>query len=681
MMKLQNYALGEWVAGTGPQADLFHAVTGDKIGETSSGGLDFKAMAHYARTVGGPKLRAMTFHDRARMLKAMAKYLMERTAGYYTISAMTGATKADSWVDIEGGIGTLFAYASRGRREFPNERFHVEGPMEPLSKGGTFIGRHIAVPLEGVAIHINAFNFPSWGMLEKLAPTLLAGMPAIVKPATVTSYLTEAMVRDMIASKIFPEGALQLICGSAGDLLTHVDMQDAVAFTGSAATGRMLKESAAILEHSVRFNMEADTLNCSILGPDAAPGTEEFDLFIKEVVREMTTKAGQKCTAIRRTIVPSGMEEAVINALKKRLASVTIGDPSVEGVRMGPLSSRGQVRDVGAAASKIRSATELVYGGNDDFAVTGADRTKGSFFAPMLLACADPFTHSEPHDIEAFGPVNTVMPYRTIDEAIELAKLGRGSLCGSLITADTNVARQVVLGVAPFHGRILVLDRSSAKESTGHGSPLPNLIHGGPGRAGGGEEMGGGRGVLHYMQRTAMQGSPAMITAVTREWVKGGPETTDGVHPFRKFFQELAIGETMITKARTMTHEDVANFAELSGDKFYAHMSDEAAAKEGVFERKVAHGYLVLSAAAGLFVDPAPGPVLANYGLDNLRFIKPVYPGDAIHVRLTCKQKTAKDTPEGGIPQGVVAWDVEVFNQLNEPVAVYTILTLVRIRS
>ena len=681
MMKLQNYALGEWVAGTGPQADLFHAVTGEKIGETSSGGLDFKAMAHYARTVGGPKLRAMTFHDRARMLKAMAKYLMERTAGYYAISAMTGATKADSWVDIEGGIGTLFAYASRGRREFPNERFHVEGPVEPLSKGGTFIGRHIAVPLEGVAIHINAFNFPSWGMLEKLAPTLLAGMPAIVKPATVTSYLTEAMVRDMIASKIFPAGALQLICGSAGDLLTHVDLQDAVAFTGSAATGRMLKESPAILEHSVRFNMEADSLNCSILGPDAAPGTEEFDLFIKEVVREMTTKAGQKCTAIRRTIVPSGMEEAVINALKKRLAGVTIGDPSVEGVRMGPLASRGQVRDVGAAASKIRAATELVYGGSADFAVTGADRSKGSFFAPMLLACADPFAHSEPHDIEAFGPVNTVMPYKTIDEAIELAKLGRGSLCGSLITADTNVARQIVLGVAPFHGRMLVLDRSSAKESTGHGSPLPNLIHGGPGRAGGGEEMGGGRGVLHYMQRTAMQGSPAMITAVTREWVKGGPETTDGVHPFRKFFQELAIGETMITKARTMTHEDVANFAELSGDKFYAHMSDEAAAKEGVFERKVAHGYLVLSAAAGLFVDPAPGPVLANYGLDNLRFIKPVYPGDAIHVRLTCKQKTAKDTPEGGIPQGVVAWDVEVFNQLNEPVAVYTILTLVRIKS
>ena len=681
MMKLQNYALGEWVAGTGPQAALFHAVTGEKIGETSSGGLDFKAMAHYARTVGGPKLRAMTFHDRARMLKAMAKYLMERSAGYYAISAMTGATKADSWVDIEGGIGTLFAYASRGRREFPNERFHVEGPMEPLSKGGTFIGRHIAVPLEGVAIHINAFNFPSWGMLEKLAPTLLAGMPAIVKPATVTSYLTEAMVRDMIASNIFPEGALQLICGSAGDLLTHVDLQDAVAFTGSAATGRMLKESAAILEHSERFNMEADSLNCSILGPDAAPGTEEFDLFIKEVVREMTTKAGQKCTAIRRTIVPSGMEEAVINALKKRLAGVTIGDPSVEGVRMGPLASLGQVRDVGAAASKIRAATELVYGGSDDFAVTGADRNKGSFFAPMLLACAKPFKHTEPHDIEAFGPVNTVMPYKTIDEAIALAKLGRGSLCGSLITADTNIARQVVLGVAPFHGRILVLDRNSAKESTGHGSPLPNLIHGGPGRAGGGEEMGGGRGVLHYMQRTAVQGSPAMITAVTREWVKGGPETTDGVHPFRKFFQELAIGETMITKARTMTHEDVANFAELSGDKFYAHMSDEAAAKEGVFERKVAHGYLVLSAAAGLFVDPAPGPVLANYGLDSLRFIKPVYPGDAIHVRLTCKQKTAKDTPEGGIPQGVVAWDVEVFNQLNEPVAVYTILTLVRIKA
>jgi oxepin-CoA hydrolase/3-oxo-5,6-dehydrosuberyl-CoA semialdehyde dehydrogenase len=515
-------------------------------------------------------------------------------------------------------------------------------------------------------------------MLEKLAPTLLAGVPAIVKPATVTSYLTEAVFREMIASGILPEGAIQLICGSAGDLLTHVTEQDAVAFTGSAATGRMLKDSPAIVEHSVRFNMEADSLNCSILGPDAVPGTDEFDLFVKEVVREMTTKAGQKCTAIRRTIVPRGMEEDVINALRRRLEGVTIGDPAVEGVRMGPLASAGQVRDVGESAQRLRAAGEVVFGGEADFAVVGADRAKGAFFAPLLLACDAPFARSEPHDIEAFGPVNTVMPYATLEEAIELAKRGRGSLCGSLVTAQADTARQVVLGVAPYHGRILVLDRSSAKESTGHGSPLPNLVHGGPGRAGGGEEMGGARGVLHYMQRTAVQGSPTVLTAITREWIAGAEQKDDGVHPFRKHFDEISVGDTLVTAGREITLEDVVKFAELSGDRFYAHMDDAAAKASGVFEGRVAHGYFIVSAAAGLFVDPAPGPVLANYGLENLRFVKPVYPGDTIHVRLTCKQKTAKDTPVGGIPQGVVAWDVEVRNQHQEPVAIYTILTLVK---
>lgn len=676
MLTLRNYAQGEWVAGTGKTADLIHAVTGDKIGETSSGGLDFKGMTEYARKVGGPKLRAMTFHERAAMLKAMAKHLMEKKAEFYTLSAATGATKVDSWVDIDGGIGTLFAYSSRGRREFPNETFHVEGPTEPLSKGGTFVGRHICVPLEGVAIHINAFNFPCWGMLEKMAPTLLAGVPCIVKPATVTSFLTETMFRSMVESGIFPEGAIQLIVGSAGDLLDHVSEQDAVAFTGSAATGRMLKNGKAIMQNSVRFNMEADSLNCSILGPDAKPGTEEFDLFIKEVVREMTTKAGQKCTAIRRTIVPAGTEQDVVNALKSRLAKTTIGDPSVEGVRMGPLASRGQVRDVGAAADRIRAGAELVFGGGD-FEVMGADREKGSFFGPMLMVCDRPFAHSEPHDIEAFGPVNTIMPYETIDEAIQLAKLGRGSLVGSLITHDPAVAREIIIGVASFHGRLMVLDRTSAKESTGHGSPLPNLVHGGPGRAGGGEEMGGARGVLHYMQRTAIQGSPSMITAITREWTKGADETADVVHPFRKHFDELEVGDTIITGSRQITLEDVVNFANLSGDKFYAHMSDEDARSNGVFTGRVAHGYFIVSAAAGLFVDPALGPVLANYGLEGLRFTKPVYPGDTIHVRLTVKQKTAKDTPVDGIPQGVVEWDVEVRNQDNEAVAVYSILTLV----
>jgi oxepin-CoA hydrolase/3-oxo-5,6-dehydrosuberyl-CoA semialdehyde dehydrogenase len=673
---LQNYAMGEWIAGTGKSAELFNAITGEVIGETSSGGLDFSAMAAYARTVGGPALRKMTFHERALMLKALAKYLMERKEEFYALSALTGATRTDSWIDIEGGIGTLFSFSSRGRRDLPNETFYVDGATENLSKGGTFVARHICVPLEGVAVHINAFNFPCWGMLEKLAPALLAGVPAIVKPATVTSYVTEAMVRAMIDSKLLPAGALQLICGSAGDLLSHLGLQDTVAFTGSAATGRMLKESPAILENAVRFNMEADSLNCSILGPDSVPGTEEFDLFVKEVVREMTVKAGQKCTAIRRTIVPAGTEEAVINAITKRLEGITIGDPSVEGVRMGPLASRAQVRDVGAHAAKIREAGELVYGGGD-FNVIGADREKGAFFAPMLISCDEPFSFSEPHDIEAFGPVNTVMPYGTLDDAIELAKLGRGSLCGSLFTADPTVARQVVLGVAPYHGRIMVLDRTSAKESTGHGSPMPNLVHGGPGRAGGGEELGGVRGVLHYMQRTALQGSPTVLTGIVREYMQGAAQITGGPHPFTRYFEELNVGDTLITGTREITLEDVVKFAELSGDKFYAHMDDDEARK-GIFERRVAHGYFIVSAAAGLFVDPAFGPVLANYGMEGLRFTKPVYPGDSIHVRLTCKQKTAKETPEGGIPQGVVAWDVEVKNQNEEPVAVYTILTLVR---
>jgi oxepin-CoA hydrolase/3-oxo-5,6-dehydrosuberyl-CoA semialdehyde dehydrogenase len=514
-------------------------------------------------------------------------------------------------------------------------------------------------------------------MLEKMAPALLAGVPCIVKPATVTSYLTEAMFRVMVDSGIFPEGAIQLICGSAGDLLSHVMEQDVVAFTGSAATGLMLKETDAIMRNSVRFNMEADSLNCSILGPDAAPGTDEFDIFIKEVVREMTTKAGQKCTAIRRTIVPAGMEEDVIKALSARLAKTTIGDPSVEGVRMGPLASKSQVRDVGANAEKIRTSSELVFGGGD-FDVVGADREAGAFFGPMLMACAEPFARKEPHDIEAFGPVNTVMPYTTVEEAVQLARLGRGSLCGSLVTADPQVARTVVLGIAPFHGRLLVLDRTSAKESTGHGSPLPNLVHGGPGRAGGGEELGGARGVLHYMQRSAVQGSPSMLTAITREWTRGAEQKRNGVHPFRKHFEELEIGETLITEKRTITLEDVERFAELSGDKFYAHMDEDAAKANGIFEGRVAHGYFIVSAAAGLFVEPELGPVLANYGLENLRFTKPVYPGDTIHVRLTVKQKTRKDTPVDGIPQGVVEWDVEIINQDDEAVALYSILTLVK---
>ena len=676
-MRLRNYARGAWVEGAGPGTDLFNAVTGDKIAEATSAGLDFGAMAEYARAVGGPKLRRMTFHERALMLKALAKYLSDRKDALYTLSAATGATKADSWIDIDGGIGTLFVYASKGRREFPNETFHVDGPMEGISKGGTFVGRHICVPLEGVAVHINAFNFPCWGMLEKLSPTLLAGVPAIVKPATLTSYLTEAMFRMMVESGILPEGAIQLVCGSAGDLLDHLTGQDAIAFTGSAATGRKLREHPAVVANSVRFNMEADSLNCAILGPDATPGTDEFDLFVKEVVREMTSKAGQKCTAIRRTIVPEAAMDDVIKALGKRLGEVKVGDPTVEGVRMGPLAGRAQVGEVGRSLEAIRAGAEVVFGGGDSYEVVGADRERGAFFPITLLACGQPGTRMEPHEVEAFGPVNTVMPYRSVDDAIQLARLGRGSLVGSLFTADDGVARDVVLGAAAWHGRMYVLDRHSARESTGHGSPLPHLVHGGPGRAGGGEEMGGQRGVLHYMQRTAVQGSPTTIARITNEWIPGAAQRSDRIHPFRKHFEELEIGETLTTHRRTVTEADIVNFAGLSGDHFYAHM-DDIAAKESIFGRRVAHGYFVLSAAAGLFVDPAPGPVLANYGLENLRFTRPVHAGDTIQVKLTCKSRTAKETPPGGVPQGVVAWDVNVTNQDGELVATYTILTLVR---
>jgi oxepin-CoA hydrolase/3-oxo-5,6-dehydrosuberyl-CoA semialdehyde dehydrogenase len=676
-MKLRSYAQGEWVEGAGKGTDLFHAVTGEKVAEATSEGLDFKAMLEYGRSVGGPTLRKMTFHERAAMLKRMAKYLMERKDEFYAISAATGATKADSWIDIDGGIGTLFAYSSKGRRELPNETFHVEGPPELLSKDGSFAARHICVPLEGTAVHINAFNFPSWGMLEKLAPTFLAGMPAIVKPATVTSFVTEKMVQAMIESGILPEGALQLIVGGVGDLFEHLDSQDVVTFTGSAKTGKMLKTHRAIIENSIRFNMEADSLNFSMLAPDARPGTEEFDLFVKEVAREMTAKAGQKCTAIRRTLVPAGMTDDVISALQKRLAGVQIGDPRVEGVKMGPLAGRGQVGEVGRSVDTLLNATERVYGDPDAFDVVGADRETGAFFPTTLLYCNDPLSRTEPHDIEAFGPVNTVMPYSSVDEAIELIKMGRGSLVGSLFTANDDTARDVVLGVAAYHGRLLIGNRNTAKTSTGHGSPLPQLVHGGPGRAGGGEEMGGVRGVMHYLQRTAVQGSPTTLTRISNEWMKGAAEPSDGVHPFRKYYDELEIGETLVTHRRTVTEADIVNFAGISGDNFYAHV-DDVAAKDSLFGARVAHGYFVLSAAAGLFVDPAPGPVLANYGLESLRFVKPVYIGDTIQARLTCKQKTAKDTPEGGVPQGVVAWDVEVTNQNAEPVAVYTILTLVK---
>jgi oxepin-CoA hydrolase/3-oxo-5,6-dehydrosuberyl-CoA semialdehyde dehydrogenase len=675
-VRLKNFVLGESVEGAGDGTPLLHAVTGEQVGVAGTDGLDFKAILDYGRTVGGPALRRMTFHERARMLKALARYLMDRKDEFYPVSAATGATKSDSWIDIEGGIGTLFVYASKGRREFPDETFHVDGPMEVLSKGGTFVGRHVCVPLEGIAVHINAFNFPCWGMLEKLAPTFLAGMPALVKPATVTSFLTNRMVAAILESEILPPGALQLVCGSVGDSLDHLMCQDVVTFTGSAATGRKLKTHPTLIEHSVRFNMEADSLNYSILGPDAGPDTEEFGLFVKEVAKEMTVKAGQKCTAIRRTIVPSTYADAVIKALGERLSKLPLGDPATEGVRMGPLVGKTQVGEVRQAVGMIAMGAEQVFGDLDNFELLGGDRERGAFFPSVVFYCDKPFERSEPHDVEAFGPVSTVMPYDTVDDAVALARLGKGSLCGSVFTADDGVARELVLGTASHHGRIMVVNRHCAKESTGHGSPLAHLVHGGPGRAGGGEELGGMRGVLHFMQRTALQGSPTTLTKVTNQWLTGADTPSDRIHPFRKYFDELEIGETLRTHRRTITEADIVQFAGLSGDFFYAH-TDDIAARESIFEKRVAHGYFVLSAAAGLFVDPAPGPVLANYGLENLRFVKPVYIGDTIQVRLTCKQKTAKDPIEGQPLQGVVAWDVEVTNQDAEAVALYTILTLV----
>ena len=676
-MNVQSFAEGRWCEGNGSAAELFHAVTGEKIGEVSSDGLDFAGVVRHARTVGGPRLRRMTFHQRARLLKALGKYLTDRKEELYQVSYATGATRHDSWLDIDGGIATLFTYASKGRKELPDETFHVEGEPETLSKSGSFVGRHICVPLEGAAIHINPFNFPCWGMLEKLSPTLLAGVPAIIKPASPTCFLAERLVRLIVDSKILPEGALQLVCGHTGSLLDHVTCQDVVTFTGSAATAARLRNHPAILANSVRLNVETDSLNCAILGPDAAPGTEEFALFIREVTREMTIKAGQKCTAIRRTIVPRTLTEAVVKSLKQALAEIKLGDPAIEGVKMGPLVSRGQVSEVKDRVAQLRHAGETVCGDPDHFDVVGDHPERGAYFPAVLLYCDDPLTKMVFHETEAFGPVSTVMPYSSLDEAVEIAKMGQGSLVGSLFTADERVARQVVSGIVAFHGRLLLVDRECARESTGHGSPLPHLIHGGPGRAGGGEELGGVRSVLRYMQRVALQGSPSTLTSLCGQWIKNARQHTDGIHPFRKTFDELRIGETLTTHRRTITEADVVNFAAISGDHFYAH-TDELAAQESIFKRRVAHGYFILSAAAGLFVDPAKGPVLANYGLEHLRFTKPVFIGDTIQVRLTCKQKTAKEKREGEEPQGVVAWDVEVTNQNSETVATYTILTLVK---
>jgi oxepin-CoA hydrolase / 3-oxo-5,6-dehydrosuberyl-CoA semialdehyde dehydrogenase len=674
-MNLQSYVCGAWQGGRDDGVAMRDATTGEVVAQASSAGVDFAGVLAHAREVGGPALRAMTFHQRAGLLRALAKRLSEFKEEFYALSYRTGATKNDSMIDIDGGIGTVFVFASKGSRELPNARVYVDGDVEGLSKAGTFVGQHLYVSREGAAVHINAFNFPVWGMLEKLAPTLLAGMPSIVKPATATAYLTELVVRRIIESKILPEGALQLVCGSLGNLFDHLICQDTVSFTGSAHTAASLRVHPTIIRHAVPFIAETDSLNSSILGLDAVPGTPEFDLFVKEVVREMTVKAGQKCTAIRRALVPAAVAGDVITALQAALRKIVVGDPRAEGVRMGPLVSQEQRTDVLARVAELGREADVVAGDLQRFEVQGADRARGAFVPPLLLFSRDPHAARAVHEVEAFGPVATVLPYRDTADAITLARRGGGSLAASVFSADDSLAGQIVLGLAPYHGRILVVNRACAKESTGHGSPLAPLIHGGPGRAGGGEEMGGIRGVLHYMQRTAVQGSPDTITATSGRWVRGSRLRNPGRHPFRIPFNDLELGDTLQSIEREVTIADIEQFAALSGDNFYAHMSEADAARNPLFGGRVAHGYFLISAAAGLFVDPDYGPVLGNYGIDELRFVKPVKPGDRIKVRLTCARKSLR-ADKGW---GEVAWDTEITNQNQETVASYNVLTMVSI--
>ncbi len=686
MNKLGNYITGHWITGDGEGQLLYNAVTGDAMGAATTKGLDFGSIADYARMVGNPALRKMTFHARGNMLKALALHLRNHLDTFYKISYQTGATKADSWVDIEGGIGNLFANASL-RRKFPDEVFCIDGESHNLSKNNTFMGTHVLVPKEGVAIHINAFNFPVWGMLEKIAVNLLAGMPCIVKPATVTSYLTEAVVKEIIASKILPEGALQLICGSAGDLLDHVTSQDVVTFTGSASTGLMLKSNPAILRESVPFNMEADSLNCIVMGAEVVPGLPEWDIFIKEIRKEMTLKAGQRCTGIRRIFVPANKMEDMWKAIATSLSQTAIGNPLNSTVRMGSLAGQTQRNEVREQVQKLLASSQIVYGSLDSVEVIDADAIKGAFMSPVLLMNSTPFAATEAHEVEAFGPVSTIMPYKNLDEAIALSKLGKGSLVSTIVTVNYKEARQYVVGAASHHGRILVLNNECAKESTGHGSPLPLLVHGGPGRAGGGEEMGGLRGVKHYLQRTALQGSPTMITAITNVYQPHAKGKEPGKHPFKKYFEELQIGDQIITAKRIITSEDIDKFADLSGDHFYAHIKTTDFTGT-MFEQQVAHGYFVMSLAAGLFVDSYDkNPVLLNYGIDELRFTKPVYPGAEVYIRFTCKEKSPNDKriiekPEDfkrgdDIDKGIVKWLVEFFDETDELTGVATILTMV----
>jgi oxepin-CoA hydrolase / 3-oxo-5,6-dehydrosuberyl-CoA semialdehyde dehydrogenase len=672
-MQLESFIAGRWQAGRGSGVALRDATTGEVIASASADGMDMRATLEHAREVGGPNLRRLTFHERAALLKSLARFLGEHKDEFYALSYATGATKGDSWIDIDGGISTLFVYASKGARELPDGHLYIDGGVEGLSKSGSFVGQHLCVPLEGAAVHINAFNFPVWGMLEKLAPALLAGVPAIVKPATQTCYLTERVFRRIVESAILPAGAVQLVCGAVGDLFEHLTCQDVVSFTGSAATALKLRQHPVVSANAVRFTSETDSLNSSILGPDAAAGSPELELFVREVVREMTVKAGQKCTAIRKALVPAARAADVLDALRAALSTVVVGDPRLEKVRMGPVASLSQRREVLGQLARLAREAELVCGGEGKARPLGADADRGAFIAPTLLYCRDALNARAIHAVEAFGPVCTLVPYEGVEAAITLARRSGGSLAASIFSADERLAAQLVLGLAPFHGRIVVVNRHCAQESTGHGSPLPHLVHGGPGRAGGGEEMGGIRGVMHYLQRTAVQGTPDVITAASGRWLKGARELDPGTHPFRKPFAALAIGDTFNSAEREVTVEDIERFAQLSGDRFYAHMDEAQAARNPLFGGRVAHGYFLVSAAAGLFVDPAYGPVLANFGIDALRFTKPVKPGDRIRVRLTCKEKSLR----AGAGYGEVRWDTAISNQNGEVVASYDVLTMV----
>ncbi len=673
MHKLGNLVQDRWTEGDGDGRLLTSAVTGEPVAAITSDGLDFAGVLEHAKSVGGPNLRKLTFHERGEMLKALAKYLNDIKEEFYALSTQTGATKRDSWPDIDGGISTVFVFSSKARREMPNDHVYLDGNVEQLSRNGTFVGQHVCTPKLGAAIHINAFNFPVWGMLEKLAPTLVAGVPAIVKPASSTAYLTELVVRRIVESGILPPGSLQLICGGIGDLFDHLTCQDTIAFTGSKSTAEKLQAHPRIVSESVAFTAETDSLNMSILGPDAQPGTEEFDLYIREVRNEMVAKAGQKCTAIRRIIAPAALAGDVVRALADALAEIRVGNPASKDVDMGALASHGQRDEVRGRVAELAKEAEVVFGGTDDFKPVDADPRHGAFFMPTLLLCERPLAARAVHSVEAFGPVATVLPYDDLGEAIELARLGDGSLAGSIVTNDDGVARELVLGTAAYHGRMLVINRHCAKESTGHGSPLAHLVHGGPGRAGGGEEMGGVRGVLHYMQRTALQGSPETLSVIGNRWIRGAREKDPGVHPFRKTFEQLALGDTFTSDPKKVTLDDINHFAEFTGDTFYAHTDEEAAKKNPFFDGRVAHGYLIVSFAAGLFVEPEFGPVLANYGIDNLRFLTPLNYDDTMRVRLACKQKTLR----GDTGYGEVRWDAEITNQDGEIVAQYDVLTMV----